>query len=88
MADAVTTQTQSKFPRAELAELARGNPRMVKALEALFMDVGKTLPDAIAQQVNDSNSLLGTRAFLPPPMPNLPVNDAAAAILASQIFGA
>jgi hypothetical protein len=55
MADPVVTQTQSKFPRNELAAaLARDNPRMIKALEALFMDVGKTLPDAIDSQSDES----------------------------------
>lgn len=84
MADPVVTLTQTRFPRDELAELTRRNPRMVKAFEALFMDVGKTLPDAIASATTDADSILGQSIFAPPARQPIP----AAAPNASQILAA
>jgi hypothetical protein len=65
MADPVVTQTQSKFPREEINAIARGSPRLIKALEALFMDVGKTLPDAIDAGNNDAVLLASLSADAP-----------------------
>lgn len=87
MADAVVTQTQSKFPRNELDKLAQGNTRLIKAFEALFMDVGKTLPDAIASSTSDADSILGQAIFAPPAQAPVPASAPdAAQVMAAASF--
>lgn len=84
MADRPSVRTK-RLSRDKLATFLKSH-ELIKAFEHIAVDVGETLPDAIADFAQDSGSVLAARSFTRP-IPQLPPEDAASQILAAQIFG-
>ena len=87
MSDIPNVLTRVSQLRKDLLQVFGGNMRLVRALEDLFEDVAKNLPDAIGGVSEEASSVLTSATFAPRPRaPAAP--DPAADILAAQIFGA
>lgn len=87
MSDIPSVLTRVSQLRKDLLQVFGGNMRLVRALEDLFEDVAKNLPDAIGGVSEEASSVLTNATFAPRPCAPAAL-DPAADILAAQIFGA